>query len=69
MRYINRLFTLLYFTLLPRYFYCGNTTLFLPLPLFYRKVFTIPRYYREIFLIYCGYRGITTFPITVSLST
>ena len=53
-------------------YYCGNTALFLPLPRGYRNFFTIPtvlpwnfshlpRYYR-------GYRGITAFPITVSLS-
>ena len=43
---------------IPHYFYCyrGVTVDFLP----------SPRYYREIFPIY---RGITAFPITVSLST
>ena len=46
--------------------YRGNTALFLLLPRGYRKFFTIPRYYREILPIY---RGITAFPITVSLST
>jgi len=27
---------------LPHYFYCGNTALFLPLPWGYRKIFTVP---------------------------
>jgi len=51
--------TALFFTALrPDYFYPyrGVTVNFLP----------SPRYYREIFPIY---RGITAFPITVSLST
>ena len=52
--------------LLPHYFYCGNTALFLPLPRGYRTFFLPPpRYYCEIFPIY---RGITSVNAELLLS-
>jgi len=53
-------YRIIFTAVIPHYFYRyrGVTVNFLP----------SPRYYREIFPIYRGYRGITAFPITVSLS-
>ena len=55
---------------LPHYFYCGNTALFLLLLRGYRKFFTIPTVlpwnFPHLLRYYRGYRGITAFPITVS---
>jgi len=54
---------------LPHYFYCGNTALFLPLPRGYRKIFTVPTVLPWNFPnLPRYYRGITAFPITMSLS-